>query len=200
MAKPKLDIDNLPSNNQLRPNIRPVKANLQHPVRQAKRGGLTNEVRDIFNSQFSNMMIPSVMRLVYDFLEGALRMLILKENSGIGRFGGASHTSYNRPYRASSAATYHRSSYGMAPQRRVLQETPYEDIVFGSRAEAEDVWRIMMGVIEEYGVITVGHLYSICGLENNRSHFRWGWTDVSQCGIGRMQNGYFIDLPNPAHQ
>lgn len=192
----KVDLNNLPSNNTEAPNRRPQKANLRGSVRQGNKAGLASEVRDIFNTQFSSMMMPSIMRLIYDFLEGALRMMILGNTSGGKKFGG--HTSYNSQYR-NNGPTYHKSggsSHGYQ-QARHIKTAPYKTIFFDSHQDAEEVLGIMVDAINEFGFITVGHLYSICGITNNPSHHAWGWTDVSRVGISRDQPGYYIDLPNP---
>jgi len=191
------NLNNLPSNNREAPNRRPQKANLQGSIRQGNKAGLASEVRDIFNQQFSSMVIPSVMRLIYDFLEGALRMSILgKSSSGKSKFGGP--TSYGRQYRGGGGPTYHRggSSQGYQ-QARQIKSAPYEDIFFESHQDAEVVLDIMKETIHDYGWVSVGHLYSVCGITNNHTHHGWGWTDVSRVGISRDGPGYYIELPNP---
>ena len=191
------DLNNLPSNNREAPNRRPQKANLKGSIRQGNKAGLASEVRDIFNQQFSSMVIPSVMRLIYDFLEGALRMSILgKSSSGGKKYGG--HTSYGRQYRGGGGPTYHRGGASQGYQQaRQIKNAPYEPIFFDNHQDAEVVLETMASTIHEFGFITVGHLYSVCGITNNHTHHSWGWTDVSRVGISRDQPGYFIDLPNP---
>ena len=196
----KTNLNNLPSNNIEAPNRRPQKLAFHGSVGQNKSGGLASEVRDIFNTQFTNMMMPSIMRLVYEFLEGALRMMILGKSSGGGssQYSGG-HTSYNSRYRSTSP-TYHRGTLarqGQHQQARRIQDSPYEDIFFGIHQEAEDVLNIMKDTIHEYGWVSVGHLYSICGISNNHTHHSWGWTNVSNVDIGRETRGFYIDLPNP---
>lgn len=196
----KQDLNNLPSNNMEAPNRRPQKANLRGSVRQGNKGGLASEVRDIFNSQFSSTVMPSIMRLIYDFFEGGLRMLILGKSGGGNkpRFGG-NNTSYNSQYR-SSGPTYHRGGRSGSQnyhQAQQVKSAPYKTIFFGHHEDAEDVLNIMKDTIHEFGWVSVGHLYSICGITNNHTHHSWGWTDVSRVGISRDQPGYFIDLPNP---
>ena len=195
-----VDLDNLPSNNPEVPNRRPQKATLRGAVRQgSNRGGIASEVRDIFNTQFTTMMKPSIMRLVYDFMEGALRMMILGSSSSTNssRLGGR-RMSYNSQYR-SNRPTYRRAgeSGRNYHQAQKIQETPYEDIFFGNYADAEDVLNIMKETIREFGWCSVGHLYSVCGIDNNHTHHSWGWTNVNHVGITRADQGFFIDLPNP---
>ena len=196
---PRQDLNNLPSNNIEAPNRRPQKANLRGAIRQGKnKGGLASEVRDIFNQQFSSMVIPSVMRLIYDFLEGALRMSILGKSSGGSKAKFGRHTSYGSQYR-SGGPTYHKagSSQQGYHQAQQIKSAPYKTIFFDNHQDAEEVLEIMAATIREYGFITVGHLYSTCEISNNHTHHAWGWTDVSRVGISRDQPGYFIDLPNP---
>jgi len=198
------NLDNLPSNNKEAPNKPSFKATLRGEVRQNKSGGVASEVRDVFNTQFSTMMMPAVMRLVYDFLEGALRMMILGKSSGGGatRLGGR-HTQYNNAYRGNRSSnnrpSYHRAGGGYTDrqQARTIQSSPYEDIFFGVHQDAEDVLNIMRDVVQEFGWCSVGHLYSIVGISNNHTHHAWGWISVDGVGIARDGGGYFIDLPNP---
>jgi hypothetical protein len=137
------------------------------------------------------------MRLIYDFLEGALRMMILgKSSGGKGRYGG--RTSYNSQYR-SGGPTYHRggSAYRDYQQARQISNSPYKTIVFDTYQDADHVLGIMHDTIQEFGFVSVAHLYSICGITNNHTHHSWAWTSVDKVGISRDGAGYFIDLPNP---
>ena len=124
-------------------------------------------------------------------------MMILGKNSG-GKSKLGGHTAYGSQYRGGSAPTYHRggmSSQGQ--QARQIKGNPYVDIFFGIYEEAEEVLELMRASVDKYGFVTVGHLYSVCGIENNHTHHTWGWTDVSRVGIARGTDGYYIDLPNP---
>jgi hypothetical protein len=193
-----VDLNNLPSNNIEAPNRRPQKVALRGSVRQGKQGGLASEVRDVFNTQFSSLVIPSIMRLIYDFLEGALRMTILGKasDSSRGRVGGH-HTAYSNPYRSNSP-TYHSSNRSSGYQQaRRIQSSPYTDIYFESHRDAEEALEVMKAIVQEYGWVSVGHLYSSLGITNNHTHHAWGWTDVSRVGISRDDAGFYIDLPNP---
>lgn len=194
-----MDLKKLPSNNKYN-NRRPPQVELRGRARQkgSRGSGLANEVRDVFNSQFSSMMMPSIMRLIYDFLEGALRMIILGNRAGgSNRYG---HTSYNNQYRGrqnNRTVYYGRGRDRGRQMARRVQETPYEDIYFDYQKDADDLLDIMRETIEEFGWVSVGHIYSVCGIKNNHTHHNWGWTDVNRVQVRSDDDGWFIDLPNP---
>ena len=195
MATRRMDLENLPSNNREVPNKRPkAKPVISKAARKATKGGLAYEIREIANSLFSSLMKPTMQNLLLDFVNGALRMLVLKEDaSSYGR----AHTPYNRFF--DTSPTYQKSSsYStVAPP---IRANPYEPVLIPTRQEAETVLYHMRARIEEFGWVTVGDLYSMCRMPSNFTQERWGWTDLKHVGIGHTNQGWFIDLPEPVHR
>ena len=98
--------------------------------------------------------------------------------------------SYNRDY--SSASRSGRTN------RRNSERDPYDfdDIIFDSRGEAEDVLDHMEEIMASYnGIVTVADFYSLAGVTGTWTDNNYGWTNLSRATVRRTRDGYIINLP-----
>ena len=192
MARRKLDINSLPSNDS-EPRDKDISVVTTGRVKTRKGGGLANNVRNIGNSLFANIVLPTIKSLVLDFFNDGLRMAMFGQDSSAGRRDGR-HTSYNRMHNQRRNTRRTRRSSNRNVRRT---EEVFEDIFFDERHDAELVLGRMMELIAEYGQATIGDLYSLVGLSPNYTHESWGWEDLRRCRIQFTTEGYLIDLPEP---
>ncbi len=187
MARRKFDINSLPSN-----NLEPVEKDI--PVIAAgrvktRKGGFAGEVRTIGNSLFEEIILPAVKSAIVDFFSNGVSMVMFGRGSP-----GASgkHKAYHKPY------TRRKKNRPRAGRQMVRQtEEVFEDIFFEHRDEAELVLGRMMELIAEYGRVTIGDLYQMCGLASNYTHERYEWNDLRGCRVQYTTEGYLIDFPEP---
>ena len=188
MARRKLDISSLPSNNQenIDKNLEVITTGR---VKTAKGSGLASEVRNIGNSLFEEIILPAVKSAIVDFFSNGVNMVMFGRES-MSRRGG--RTNYNKMSRRRQP---NRSR--QAPNRRRAQqvEEVFEDVFFDNRNDAEAVLGRMMELIADYGWATVGDLYSLVGLSTNYTHERYAWDDLRQCRVQYTTEGYVIDFP-----
>ena len=76
-------------------------------------------------------------------------------------------------------------------------EKPFENIVFETRKDAEDVLSIADNICRTYGWFTVFDLYDQCGIIGSFKDCLLGWSDLSTVNITRTKYGYQIDFPKP---
>ena len=69
------------------------------------------------------------------------------------------------------------------------------DIIFDSRADAELVLATMYEKIAQYDRVSVGDLYSICGITTLPIHSKYGWIELDTAGIRNTMDGFVFDLP-----
>lgn len=191
MARRKINLDGLPSNNELSSN---PKAALKGGVKTRASGGTANKVRDIGNSLFEEIILPSLKNSIIDFFGEGIRMVI---NGGQGQAPArhGSHRSYNSMYRQQD-----RRRGRQSPRRQASQtEAVYEDVYFDNRDDAQLVLGRMMELTAEYGWATIGDLYSTVGINANYTHERYGWSDLRGCRVIYTTEGYLIDLPDPEY-
>jgi hypothetical protein len=193
MARRKIDLERLPSNNQMTSNR---KAIIKGGVKTRPIGGVANKVRDIGNSLFEEIILPSLKSSVIDFFGEGIRMVI-NGRPDYRRTRRPDHQSYNNMYRQRRRpAQDRRRSSRKRPQQ---SEAVYEDIYFDRRDDAELVLGRMMELIAEYSWATIGDLYSTVGITSNYTHERYGWDNLQGVRVIYTTEGYVIDLPEPEY-
>lgn len=194
MARRKINLDNLPSNNQTTPNRNRI---VKGGVRTQARGGIANKIRDIGNSLFESIILPAMQDNAIDFFNEGVRMLIKGQSYNVrptpkrGR-----HTSYDRMGAHKRRNAHRRSSPRRRPQEH---EEVFEDVYFDERPDAELVLGRMMERIVDYELATIGDLYTMVGITSYITHERWGWRDLRHCRVIYTTEGYIIDFPDPEH-
>lgn len=188
----KVNIDRLPSND--RENRRPPKF---EPVTMAhhKQPGLAEDIRNIGNSLFETLLMPTFKSMIVDFLTNSIQMIVFRSNPMFGPVTPRPpHRSYNKMYggRQTRQPAVHRGS----PYDR---QQVYEDIFFDNREEAQLVLGRLMERVAEYGWATVGDLYSLSGLQTNYTQEQHGWSNLYGVRIIPTSDGYLIDLPEPQY-
>jgi len=188
MARRKFDINELPSN-----NLEPVDNEIEIITTDVKtrKPGLANNIRDIGNSLFSDIVGPTLKSLILDFFNAGLRQALFgPDSAGLQ----SRHTPYSTMHRPRQRVTYNRRE----PRPPVQQtEEIFEDVYFEYREDAQLVLGRMMERIAEYGRSTIGDLHSMTGLSSNYTYERYGWTDLQGCRILHTSDGYVIDFPEP---
>ena len=56
---------------------------------------------------------------------------------------------------------------------------------------------MMQSYIADYGVATVGDLYSLAGLRADSVAERWGWDNLTRVAIYQAGSDWVIDFPEP---
>lgn len=199
MAKrSKIDVDNLPSNNKRAPNAQ------QSIVSGRVRVGgdaVSNRMREVGNSIFDEVVLPTLKTLLFDAFTNGLSMLIYRDGDSLP--SGRGRGSYNRMYRPRRGVirdTYRGSGRRLSPNRYVEQtEEVFKDLYFDRKSDAEIVLAHLFQNIEDYGQAKVGDYYAIAGKDTNYTQQAWGWTDLSGTRIHYTTDGYVIGLPDPIY-
>lgn len=106
-------------------------------------------------------------------------------NAGRVDYGGASRTTIRRDPREES-----RPSLNATSGRHSL-----DDIIFRSRAEANEILHKMFQIIQEYEVVSENDLLEMVGLTGDYVRENWGWDDLSGSSVRRGGGGYVLILP-----
>ncbi len=192
MANRKLRLDKLPSNNLTTPN-KEVSIITGGVKTRSRSGGLAREVRNIGNSLFEEIVMPAIKSAVVDFFSNGVNMMMFGSDSQPRR---GQPRSYNKQYRNQRRGGARKRS----PNRNVRRtQEVFEDVFFEDRNEAQLVLGRMMELIADYGMATVGDLYSLVGLGTNITHEGWGWDDLSRTRVHYSSEGYVVDFPEPEY-
>lgn len=72
----------------------------------------------------------------------------------------------------------------------------YDDLIFPSRAEANEVLNKMEDYIKHYDAVRVADLYEMIGYSGDYTDNKYGWTDLRSATIVRERDGgYLLKLP-----
>lgn len=142
--------------------------------------------------------IPALKDLALDMLsKGGERALFGEVRSPRRRYGGRSHTDYDRPYRPSVSIGRDRDD---RPRDRELSTKArrthdFREVVLADRGDAEDVLAGLVELIDSYDVATVQDFYSMVGVAGSFTDAKWGWTDLRGARIASVRGGWLLDLP-----
>lgn len=142
---------------------------------------LGESLSNVFLYLVSDVIIPSSKELVADMVDKGINMLLYGEE---GRSSSPSYKSY------SSA-----SNNKVATVKNNIKNS-VEDILIGSREEAQDVLDYLVELTSEFGMATVGDYYDAVGVDAPFTTYRYGWTDLSSARVIRVRSGWLIKFPH----
>ena len=108
---------------------------------------------------------------------------------GVVRDRGKSYISYN-----SISNDNHRGN-GRDLDRSSRARHDFDNVIFASRGEAEDVLSHLVDMTIEYGEATVRHFYELSNIEADFTDDRYGWTNLRDAYVDRTRNGHVIVFP-----
>lgn len=146
--------------------------------------GDKNSIKDYV---FMDVIIPSIKKALSDVIIDSVNMMFygdVKRKSSSGRGEYVSYRDY------SSRGDYDR-------RRRTPRDI--DDVIFESRAEAEDVLDEMDAVLSEYEFVSVADYYEIAGVSGSGTHTnnRYGWSSLRTADVVRVRDGWTIKMPRP---
>lgn len=191
-----------------RPNVPAVRGAVK------KRSSIFRSVKEEFISEdagsvgeyiLREVMLPALKDLVLEIGHSAIDTAFNNGSSGYSRRGRRdSHIAYNRMYRdprRSSRRDREWDDDDDRPRRRKVGNIYFDEYLFRSRGDAEDVLYFLCDEIEEFGDCPVSRFFDKRGetIPGNFTEDNWGWTDLSGTKIKRIRYDgdvwWWIDLP-----
>jgi hypothetical protein len=149
---------------------------------------LAEDVSNVKTYLFMDVLIPAAKKLLMDIVTNGLGMLLGDNSSRKGGNTNASYVSY-RNYGD------HRDDY-RPDYSRSRSRYNYNDIIFETRFDAEEVLMRMEEAIKKYRMVSVLDLYDFAGLPSTPSDNKYGWVSLRNAEIRRAGGGgYMIELP-----
>ncbi len=144
------------------------------------------------------VIVPSIMDTIYDSVMSAIGMTFWQKADRRRPGGGSSLGSKFTNYNAISTPSIRKErtpAYGGS--KGALKS--FDNLVFESKGEAEDVRDSMIEALDRYGYLTVLEFYDIAQVTvDNFTDQNWGWKrdSIGQMKIlGDSASGYYINLP-----
>lgn len=138
-----------------------------------------------------DVLVPAIKKAISDIVTDGVDMILYGEKSGKGNRagGGTTRVSYRNYYDDHKGDS--RDRY-----RDLRERFDYDDLVFESRSQAEQVRDEMFNMIDRYGMVTVADMYDAAGLVAPFTSNKYGWTSLRTSEIVRTRSGdYMIKLP-----
>lgn len=158
------------------------------------------ESQGVFDYIFFDIIIPATQNMVLDSIINGAEMAILGETRrGRSRrgYGDGRGYRYDRVSYRDDGRGYGRDRREEDREGRRLPSSirDYEDILFDSQRDAEDVISGLVDMIDAYGQATVRDLYDLSGLSCDYTCGNFGWHNLSSARIKPGRDGYYLDLP-----
>lgn len=146
---------------------------------------VAEDLNKVKNAVLMDVIVPAVKKVISDIVTNGIDMLLYGEVKH-NKTTTTSKIGYNSMYNSqnqSNTTRVARSSY------------IYNDIVFGSRGEAEEVINQMTEIIGTYGVVSVADLCEIANVTGEFTDNKYGWSDLRDAYVERNKDGYMLKLP-----
>jgi len=139
-----------------------------------------------------DVLIPAAKNTLSEMVSSGIEMLLFGESRSTNtrRDKGKSYVSYNSIYRDRDRDR-DRSDYRIRATHR------FDDIVIGSRAEAEDVLSSLVDLIDNYDAATVSDFYDLVGMTSDFTDNKYGWRNLNRATVNRVRDGYILAMPKP---
>jgi hypothetical protein len=164
-----------------------------------KEAFMGDESKNVGDYVIHDVLVPALKSTISDVVTGGIEMALFGERrSGRSiRDKGKTYTSYNSYYGGSRGRDDRddRGSRDISRSGRARHD--FDDVIFDSRAEAEDVLTHLVDLTLDYGIASVGDFYELSGIESQFTDNKYGWTSLRGACTDRVRNGYVIRLPQP---
>jgi hypothetical protein len=132
-----------------------------------------------------DVLLPTIADGITDVLKKSIDAIFGRKSSS--RDSRSSKVSYRSYYD-------NPDSRGTSTKARSVYD--YDDIIFDSRGEAEEVLDRMDELVELYGNVSVAEFYDLAGISSEYTSNKYGWTNIHTAKIVRVSgDGYMIKLP-----
>lgn len=148
---------------------------------------ISEDAKNIKSYVLGEVLIPAVKKAISDIITNGIDMILYGGRGGGGsKRSSADRVSYRNYYDRDSRPV-RTSSYGSS--------FDYDDIILGSRGEAEDVLMRMDEIMDTYRLVRVADLYDLVGVTAPPTANAYGWTNIRNAEVVRVRDGYMIKMP-----
>lgn len=152
--------------------------------------------KEIKKALVEDVILPAIKDTFADMLYSVVDVAIYGRGASRhrGRGSGARHSS-----NGSSVIDYNAESTKKRKNRTTRGSSGYDfdNVIFDTREEADDIFNDMVDTLNDYGEVTVYYFYERCGITAEYVDQNWGWKSLEGTGYIRTSEGISLDLPKP---
>lgn len=163
-------------------------------LRKFKDDFIESEISDVKESIFMDIVLPAIKNTISDGIATFVDMMLFGDTGrsrSRGQGLGRGRVSYNSMYDSNPRNKVQTSRTSRV---RVGQ---IDDVILGSRVDAERVVRYLQDYIDQYGLVPVSELYDAVGYDTSWTDHSYGWDDITGYSISRVRDGFLLELPIP---
>lgn len=146
---------------------------------------LTNDMDGIKNFIITDILVPEAKKIVLDIVQAVLRVDSVSSHN-TRRTTSSNYISYNK---------YSQDRNVSKPPERSRVGYRYDNVIFDSRADANDVLKRMDELIDTYQMVSVADFYDLADVESVYTDNKYGWTNLRNAEIVSVREGYILNLP-----
>ena len=153
----------------------------------------------------AEVLYPAARDLIFDSVIEGTRRVVYPESQNYRR----RPVEYRPRIQYNNPQQYNNPIYRQDPRGHVPDQAPHiypqqyrpnkqdlsNDIILGTREEAELVVERLIDIVDKYDVASLADLYDLLGLSSSHVDNKWGWSYLNNIEIRQVRNGYLIDLP-----
>lgn len=152
---------------------------------------ISEDAANVKNYIWMDVLVPTIKKAIFDVITNSIDMVLYggngRANKRTSTVDRVSYRNYNNDYRNDSERRGDIS--------RNNSVYSYGDVVVNTRKEGEDVLARMDEALEKYGMVSVGDLYDLVDVTCNYTDYKYGWTNLRNAEVVRVNDGYLIKLP-----
>lgn len=197
------------SNKDKEPNVAPPKKDLEKVVTGdviVKKKTIGSRIKNIFfggdidsaaSYVVSEVLLPALRNLVVETVSRGTDRLIYGDSAHRGRRSTnySPRVQYNNPINRDRSS---RTAY-LPDQKPIDRWTQgrktFEDVIVGSKSDADTVVEQLINVVDMYEVVSVADLYELLGLPSTHVDNKWGWSHLSGIEVRQVREGWQIAFP-----
>lgn len=161
------------------------------------------DARSVWAFVTLDILVPAAKDAIADMVSQGAERMIFGETRSSGRRstrrGEGPHIAYNKYSGGGSrrlGPPDDRHRHEMSKRARASHD--FDEIILGTRVEAEEVLERLTDLVDRYETATVADLYDLVGITGTFTDDKWGWTDLHTATVARVRHGGFLlDLPRP---
>lgn len=158
---------------------------------------IATETKNVGEYLIWDVIVPTIRDTIVDAGQNIIDMIFYgdKRSRNVqSNRGRSSYTSYGNYYSNSSIRESRTGQRNISRQNRSRHN--FDEIIFASRAEAEDVLDHLIDLCVNYGMVSVADFYDLAGITSEFTEVDYGWVDLSNSEVIRARGGGFmINLP-----
>jgi hypothetical protein len=152
------------------------------------------DVNNVKSYILMDVLVPAAKKAISDIVTNGIDMILYGETGRSKKRSNSDRVSYSRYYDDDRR----ERSYGGS---RTRNGYTYDDVIFETRAEAEEVLLRLEEAAKEYGQVSVADLFDLAGITGSYTDNKYGWTNLRNAYVDRDRDGWRLSMPKamPLH-